>query len=46
MRIQILKNETLHLVLSGDISPALQQIADQFESYHAGIAKLDAIELY
>ena len=40
-----IKDETLHLVLSGDISPALKIVITQFEQVICKIAKLDAIEL-
>ena len=40
-----IKDETLHLVLSGDISPALKIVVTQFEQVICKIAKLDAIEL-
>ena len=35
----------MHLVLSGDISPALKIVITQFEQVICKIAKLDAIEL-
>ena len=40
-----IKDETLHLVLSGNISPALKIVITQFEQVICKIAKLDAIEL-
>jgi valyl-tRNA synthetase len=40
-----IKDETLHLVLSGDIAPALKSVIAQFEQVICKIAKLDAIEL-
>jgi len=40
-----IKDETLHLVLSGDISPALKIVITQFEQVICKIAKLDAIEM-
>jgi len=40
-----IKDETLHLVLSGDISPALKIVITQFEQVICKIATLDAIEL-
>ena len=40
-----MKDETLLLVLSGDISPALKIVITQFEQVICKIAKLDAIEL-
>ena len=40
-----IKDETLHLILSGDISPALKIVITQFEQVICKIAKLDAIEL-
>ena len=39
-----IKNETLHLVLSGTLSPNLNSLITEYQEVICGIAKLDAIE--
>ena len=39
-----IKSETLHLVLSGNISPSLHSVIAEYQEVICGIAKLDAIE--
>ncbi len=39
-----IKDETLHLVLSGNLAPSMVKLIQEFEEIVCGIAKLDAIE--
>ncbi|MDB9790685.1 valine--tRNA ligase [Gammaproteobacteria bacterium] len=39
-----IKDETLHLVLSGNLAPSMVKLIQEFEEIVCGIAKLDAVE--